>query len=599
MLDFTQPPDPLTGRQRAIVWAVALFSAATRFLAMARSLWDWDEALFCLGMRSYDVTSHHPHPPGFPVYIGAAKILRTFIQSDFRALQAVNLIAGVLLFPAMFFLARELRLRFETGIIAAALCAFFPNVWFFGGTAFSDVPSITLVVFAIAMLFRGVRDGKAYLIGTFALALAIGIRPQNLLIGLFPGLLATRHRLRSSKGDVLLALLIGIAVCAIAYGAAVYATGSYDRYMTTVRAHGEYISKVDSFRNADRPPLWRIFDRFFLKQYQSPALSVIASIFVVISAIGAMRARDRRIGYVVLAFAPLAISAWLMLDRFSINRFSIGYCPLFAILVADGIERVSMRRPGAEAVIGAALVAAFFIWTLPALTLVRNQIAPPVAAVESIRQHLDPKRDQLYVAFAMTPFVEYFEPSYPFLRVMDERALPLSSSSRRPWLLMELDATPDRGFVFSRDHGRLWNISRRHSFDVALAPVRNLPQFLSGWYTSERRGTDEWRWMGPHSMTRLPPATGDTFLRLLFDIPDEMRPAHPTITILLNGAVLDRFQPVESHFARDYHVTPAASGAPNILELGINRVINPAKRRLGDDPRDLGLLVRMLSWGPD
>jgi hypothetical protein len=27
-------------------------------------------------------------------------------------------------------------------------------------------------------------------------------------------------------------------------------------------------------------------------------------------------------------------------------------------------------------------------------------------------------------------------------------------------------------------------------------------------------------------------------------------------------------------------------------------VLNPAKRHLGDDPRDLGLLVRMLSWGP-
>lgn len=598
MLDLTQPPDPLTGRERAIVWALALFSAATRFLAMARSLWDWDEALFCLGMRSYDVTSHHPHPPGFPVYIGAAKLLRFFIPTDFRALQAINLIAGVLLFPAMFLLARELRLRFETSAIAAALCAFLPNVWFFGGTAFSDVPSIALVVFSIAMLFRGVRDRGAYLTGTLVLALAIGIRPQNLLVGLFPGLLATRHRLRTSTRDVFLAAFIGIAICSVAYGASVRATGSLDRYMTTVRAHGEYISKVDSFRNPDRPALWRVFDRFFLKQYQSPALSFIASIFVLISAIGATRRRDRRIGYVVLAFAPFAISAWLMLDRFSVNRFSIGYCPLFAILVADGIERLSMRRPLIEAIVGGGLVVSFIVWTLPALTSVRNEIAPTAAAVQSIRQHLDPKRDQLFVAQAMTPFVQYFEPSYPFLRAMDESALPLSSASRRPWLLMELDVTRDRGFVFSRDHGHLWNISRRHYFDVALAPVRELPQFVAGWYGSEQNGTDEWRWMGQHSVTRLPPAAGDTALRLRFDIPDEMMPEHPTVTILLNGAVVDRFQPAEAHLSREYHVAPAASGAPNILELDVDRVLNTVKRHLGDDPRDLGLLVRMLSWGP-
>lgn len=598
MLDLTQPPEPLTGTQRAVVWAVTLFSAATRFLAMARSLWDWDEALFCLGMRTYDVTSHHPHPPGFPVYIGAAKLLRMFIPSDFRALQAVNLIAGVLLFPAMFLLARELRLRFHTGVLAAAVCAFFPNVWFFGGTAFSDVPSIVLVVFATAMLFRGVRDRGAYLLGTFALALAIGIRPQNVLVGLFPGLLASWHRWKTARRDVFAAALIGVAVCAIAYGAAIYATGSYQAYMTTVRAHGEYISKIDSFRNADRPPLWRIFDRFFLKQYQSPVLSVIASILVIISAAGAIRNRDSRIGYIALAFAPFAISAWLMLDRFSINRFSIGYCPLFAVLVADGLERLSYHRRRFEVALGTALVAAFFLWTLPALTPVRNEISPPVAAVRSIRQRLDPKRDQLYVAFAMTPFVEYFEPNYPFLRVMDERALPLSAPARRPWLLMELDATPDRGFVITRDHGHLWNISRRHYFDVALAPVRDLPQFVSGWYAAERSGTDEWRWMAGHSVTKLPPASGDTVVRFVFDVPDEVMPERPTITVLLNGSVVDRFQPGEAHLAKDYHVTPAANGAPNVLELDINRVLNPLKRHLGDDGRDLGLLLRMLSWGP-
>src|SRR5207248_2549943 len=104
-----QAPSPVrTGKsarplnQGLIFWIVALLCAASRFLAMARTLWDWDEALFCLGMRSYDVTSHHPHPPGFPVFIGAAKLMRLIVHDDFRALQSLNLIAGVLLFPAVF-----------------------------------------------------------------------------------------------------------------------------------------------------------------------------------------------------------------------------------------------------------------------------------------------------------------------------------------------------------------------------------------------------------------------------------------------------------------------------------------------------------------
>ena len=101
-------------RERLIYWLLFLFCAVTRFLAMARSIWDWDEALFCLGMRAYDVTSHHPHPPGFPIYIGLAKLVRFLVHDDFRSLQAINLAAGMLVFPAVFMLARELRFRFVT-----------------------------------------------------------------------------------------------------------------------------------------------------------------------------------------------------------------------------------------------------------------------------------------------------------------------------------------------------------------------------------------------------------------------------------------------------------------------------------------------------
>src|SRR2546430_12269101 len=109
-MDLTQPPPALTPRQRLTFGVVALVCAATRLPAMAKTLWDWDEALFCLGMRSYDVTAHHPHPPGFPVYIALGRIVRTVIHNDFRALQAVNLIAAILPFPPIFFIWPELGL---------------------------------------------------------------------------------------------------------------------------------------------------------------------------------------------------------------------------------------------------------------------------------------------------------------------------------------------------------------------------------------------------------------------------------------------------------------------------------------------------------
>jgi len=597
-VSFSAPLIPLTRNQRIAFWATALVCAASRFLALARSLWDWDEVLFCLGMRSYDVTSHHPHPPGFPVYIALGHIAHLFTGSDFRALQTVNVIAAILLFPAMFILARELRLRFDVALISAALLVFLPNVWFFGGGAFSDIPSLTLVVFAAAMLLRGCRDAEAYLVGAFLLALAIGIRPQNMLIGLVPGLIATWHRLRINWRDVLFAALLGVTVVGLAFGEAAWATGGLDRYSNSIRQHGEYITRIDSFRAPGRPPLWRLFDRFFIKQYASPPLSVLTSIFVLISIAGAIRRRDRALGILALTFGPFAVMAWLMLDRFSVTRFSLGYIPMFAVLAADGISRAVRGRSDLTLLAGGLLTLTFAAWTLPALTPVRNDVSPPVLAARAAQQHLDPARDHLFVAFNMTPFVEYFAPALPFTRVMDDRAMPLSYGAERAWLLAEDESMPRSGYVFRRPRGHLWDIARRHYFECSVEPMSRLPRFGDGWYLAERNGIDEWRWMGHHSVTTLPPAAGLTKLRLLWDTAGEVVPMQPVITITLNGKVLDRFTGA-AHFEHDYKVEPAPNGAPNILELDTTKVLGPRPQHVGDDPRDLGLQVRYLSWGPD
>jgi hypothetical protein len=588
-MDFTQPPSSLTAYQRLAFWLLALFCAGTRFLAMARTLWDWDEALLCLGMRSYDVTLHHPHPPGFPVYIALGRIVQTVVPNEFRALQAVNLAAGMLVFPAIFLLARELRLPFVTATIAAALCAFFPNVWFFGGGAFSDVPSLVLVVFAVAFLFRGCRDANAYLIGSALLALAAGIRPQNFLIGLAPGVLATVCRARAAWRDVVFAAMVGTIIVTVAFGGAMAATGGPKPYFASAKEHGQYITRVDSFRSPSRPPLWRLFDRFFIKQYQSIALGFITSIPVFVSIGGALASRDRSIGWLALSFGPFAVFAWMMLDRYSINRFSLGYCPLFAILAADGIRRLTRAWPRIESFAGGALIASFFVWTLPALAVVRNTKAPSVLAVEAVAQHLDRRTDELFVAGDIDPFLLYLLPRYPYVHVLDKRAMPLSIGSRRPWILAEAGAQDRDGFVFHRERGHLWNIARRHYFDAGVFPVRALPQFIAGWYPPVRETPFEMRGMTGHSVTRLPGSRDETTLRIQLRVPDALVAAHATITIVLNGRVIDRFAAAYED-DREYHVTPAQNAAPNLLELSIDRTIH--------EPHELGMTLRCLSFGP-
>jgi hypothetical protein len=578
--------EPLTSRQRTIVWTVALVCAATRFLAIARSIWDWDEALFSLGMREYDVVLHHPHPPGFPVYIALAKLARFVAPTDFRALQAVNIIAAMLVFPAVFLFARQLRIEFRTSVIAGALFAFFPNVWFFGGGAFSDIPSVVIVLFAVICLLRGADDRNAYWLATLLLALAIGIRPQNLLVGLWPGIYAT---LRRRPHEVMIALMIGVTVVGIAFGTAIYVTGSYDGYFAVVRQHAEYISAVDSWRSPVRPPMWRLTDRFFVKQYQSPVLSILVTLFVIASIVGSIRERSRAMLFNALTFAPFAIVAWAMLDRYSISRFSIGYQAMFAVLAADGIRRVAKRH---DVLVAGAVIGAFVVYTLPDLTSVRNEIAPSVMAARSVPRHLDPNRDQLFVAHSMAPFFELEAPGFPFTKVTDDRAMPLAARPNA-WLLAEITKTPANGFVFSRERGHLWNIARRHYFRVKLEPIVRRPEFAAGWYGPESMGTEESRWMSGHSALLLPPARGRTLLRIHVTVPEELVPKHPRITVTLNGRIVEEFQTKDAVVDREFRVTPAPRNLPNLLELSIDHTVRPP-----DENRELGLRMRYLGWGP-
>lgn len=100
--------------------------------------------------------------------------------------------------------------------------------------------------------------------------------------------------------------------------------------------------------------------------------------------------------------------------------------------------------------------------------------------------------------------------------------------------------------------------------------------------------------MSAHSVTRLPPSTAGTTLRIEFRVPAALLATHSTITIALNGHVIDRFTPPADEDDREYHITPAPNGASNILDLSTDKTI-----RKPGDPREIGVSVKSLSFGPE
>jgi hypothetical protein len=66
--------------------AALLFLGLSALFAFTRSHWldDWDSVNFAFGLDDFDVTKHWPHPPGYPVYLAAGKLVYSVIADHAR-----------------------------------------------------------------------------------------------------------------------------------------------------------------------------------------------------------------------------------------------------------------------------------------------------------------------------------------------------------------------------------------------------------------------------------------------------------------------------------------------------------------------------------
>lgn len=580
--------------------------ALTRLLALSKSLWDWDEALFCSALREFNVafTAHgveyHPHPPGFPLFILAGHVTRLFTSSDFRALQMISLFAAVLLFPATFALARALRMTFVESLSAALLLAFLPSIWFYGGTAFSDIPALVAVIAAVAALFASRSgDRRLYIAGCLLLGISIGLRVQNVLMGAYPWLAASWPRRRGRVVEILSGASIVIAVVAASYGGAALASDSVSGYINAIREHEHYLATTDSFRSPTRVPLGEAFRVFVLDPFNARRTMLV---LWTLAAIGALSLRRPAIE-ALLTFGPFLVFAWLMLDPFGASRLNVAFLPLPALLAALGIAfLVRMTRlpsfvAGAVTVAGTATFVGYYIqWTLPALREARTTDSPPVAASRWIRQHVNPAVSRLYVDNAIAPQAEYLLRDYSQVLV-DPDFSARDIDPRNRWVIAEGATVLDGAMSFRRPRGRLWNIARHRYFEIAVLPLTNWVTFGEGWHDGESHDLDVWRWMGSRSVTWLPAVPDRGELRLRGHFPLESLPRAPVVTIRMNGEVVDRFTPQQANVDRAYTVA-TRRGQPDELTIEIDEVLNLALAGISNDTRDLGFQLKGLSWRP-
>jgi hypothetical protein len=470
--------EPLTPRQRWLVIALAIGVAATRFAALSRSMWDLDEALFASALQHYDVALHHPHPPGFPLFVAIGKLVRLIVSDDFHALRTVSLLASLFLFPAMFALARSFRFRFRTCIVASLLFCFLPNVWYWGGTAFSDELALVTSLAAAALLLRDRR--RSYLAGCFFFAATMLVRAQNVLL-MWPWIVASWRRLRTRRiGEVVAGTALIVVLVLAGYGIAAKLTG-FPQFIYSTIGHQHYVATVDGSLNPQRIPMLNLLHDFLFDPFESRAASTAMFVFALLSF-----ARPRRAHIdILLTFLPNFFLAWFLLSPSGISRLSLGYIAFDVLLAADGLDvaatfiasrfRVISRDHIAafvQAALAALIIGRYVMWVWPGLHEVRAFDSPPVQAMRWIRENVPPG-NTIFLNGGMASFGAYFLPDYKIVTSPGEFD-PKQLTQKDAYLATDhLDGSKD-AVNFQRPHKRLWALFNRRYFEASVVSIKNM-----------------------------------------------------------------------------------------------------------------------------
>jgi hypothetical protein len=148
---------------------------------------------------------------------------------------------------------------------------------------------------------------------------------------------------------------------------------------------------------------------------------------------------------------------------------------------------------------------------------------------------------------------------------------------------------------FRRSRKRLWALFNRRYFEASVLPLTGWIRFGGGWYSEEEGGDgDRWRWMGTKSHTLLQPFGHPAQLGFRASFPIDAEPA-PTVTVTLDGNVVDRFVPKSADVERSY-VVSSRNGAPDELVFSVDHAVTPARVHPGGDARSLGMQLHRILW---
>ena len=496
-------------KSRALLIAFAAH-AAVLILAMPASPWEFDEPLFFEALHKYDPLAHHPPPPGYPVFVHVAKLVRLVIPSDFATYVAISFAASLIGFVLLALAFRNIAGDETTGILGALLFYFSPAMLIHSTLPNSDPGGLALLAAALYFLWRtgnpacpGRGDRQDCLSSTcFAIfaALAVGWRIQ-LAIFVVPFFLVGVLLLRTWR-ERLIALATFTIVCLIWLTPLTIAVGGVRELIDFETGQGKYLAAHDAAESRTGWTPLRIAFRFIGRAWGTEAMAVGALAFAVLGFFAIVR---KRAAWPLLAGAAVYIGVALsVMDPADGVRYSLPFVLATALLTAAGVTRIGAR---AAYVVVTLMALAFLAYTGSLLWQRRTTDSPPYRAAMYARQHFPSNAVVLYEP-PLAPHAAYFLRDFEPHRA-DEGLAKFWNRPDVPLFFYTDGATSqiDAKVFRWNDSDAYRKLTRNHYrvSSIIPLPVERRFRAIRGVYGPEREQDGlEWRWLDAVAELQLP-----------------------------------------------------------------------------------------------
>lgn len=405
--------------------ALALIFALAHVPFLAPSLEDIDSVNFALGVRDFDVATHRPHPPGYPVYIFLGKIAAAITgfgvdaapaTVEAKALAMLSLLSGLFAIgglyvvfscfaeaPPSLSLRERMRALDVTAFAATAIVASCPLFSYLAVRPMSDLPGLALALAAQACLMiawwkqaprpDGDRrlaaaimsaSGRMIVIGAFLAALSIGMRSQTVWLTLPLLVLVLVDRIGRGVAGAMLGGGVMFVAGGLVWGIPLLvASGGLNAYLAALgtQAGEDFAAGEMLYLNPNPRATAFALMRTFIAPWDSTAL---AGVVLVLAAAGVAQLlwRDRRSLVAILALIGPYLVFHLLFQDTSFIRYALPVVPPVVFLAVRGVSLFSVS---AVPVVAALVSVAGVAIASPVLMVYGAEASPTVRALEAMR----------------------------------------------------------------------------------------------------------------------------------------------------------------------------------------------------------------------